>query len=145
MLRAGANSAEKKRAEQRHKGGAQTRQAIADTGERHAKRQHDRRAESLGHIALGFAEKPWRRQRAAEEPERRIGQAEFGLPQWQHDVDEVGKPSCSACATPATEAARRCSLDICGASPANFAKESLGMTIIRVLNVPPRSVNKHGA
>jgi hypothetical protein len=32
---------------------------------------------------------------------------------------------------PATEAARRCSLDIDGASPANFSKESLGMTMIR--------------
>ena len=53
MLRAGANSAEKKRAEQCHKGGAQTRQAIADTGERRVKRQHDRRAESLGHVARG--------------------------------------------------------------------------------------------
>src|SRR6516225_3151135 len=91
MLRAGANSAEKKRAEQRHKGGAQTRQAIADTGERRVKRQHDRRAESLGHVARGDLQRSHGAdERAAEEPERRIGQAEFGLPQWQHDVDEVG-------------------------------------------------------
>ena len=91
MLRAGANSAEKECAEQHRKGGAQTRQTIADTGKRGAKRQHDRRSESLGHVACGNLQRSHGAdERAAEEPERRIRQAEFGLPQWQHDVDEAG-------------------------------------------------------
>ena len=85
------NAADKERAEQHREGGAQTRQTITDTGKRGAKRQHERRAKSLRQVACGNLQNcHGADERAAEEPERGIGQAKFGLPQWQHDVDEVG-------------------------------------------------------
>src|SRR6516162_2463050 len=47
-----------------------------------------------------------------------------------------------ACATAATEAARRCSLDICGAGGVKFSQENLRMAMPKVLNAVPNSVNK---
>jgi hypothetical protein len=66
-------------------------QAIAKTGKRGAERQHQRRAKLFRNEARGNLQaRHGADEYAAQNPERRIIETEFGLPQRQHDVDEVG-------------------------------------------------------
>ena len=91
MLRAGAEPADEQRGHQRDDAAAEAGKTIANTGERGAEREHDRRTEALGQEARGNLKA---RQRAGEhrlhQPERGKAEAEFVLPDRQHDVDQVG-------------------------------------------------------
>ena len=91
MLRAGADAGEQERTDQHRKTRAHAGEAIADTGERGAEREHDRGAKSLGEVAgRNLQRRHGAGEHAAQHAERGIGQGEFGLPQRQHDVDEIG-------------------------------------------------------
>ena len=91
MLRAGAEPADQKRDHQGPEAHAGAGDQIADARQRCAQRQHQRQA------------KPLREQRGwnlesrhgagvagAQQTERRIADAELGLPERQHDVDQIG-------------------------------------------------------
>ena len=91
MLGAGAEPADEQRAEQHGEAGARAGQAIAEAGERRADPEHQRgaelfRCETRGNLQARHGAD----EHAAQQAERRIIEAEFHLPQRQHDIDQVG-------------------------------------------------------
>src|SRR5664279_990987 len=91
MLRAGAEPGHEQRGHQRGDAAAETGEAIAEAGKRGAEREHDRRPEPLGQQArwnLKTGERA--REHRLHQPERGKAEAEFVLPDRQHDVDQVG-------------------------------------------------------
>ena len=91
MLGAGAKPADRERDKQRRKTSAGAGQAIAESGQRSAKRQHRGGAEPLRQKRSRNLHARHRAgEDGAQQAERRVGQAEFGLPKRQHDVDQIG-------------------------------------------------------
>ncbi len=90
MLRRGAETADHERRHQPGKA-AQSRQTIAKAGQGGAAREHGGCAPALGQKAGGnLQSRHGAGEHAAQQADRGIAEAELGLPDRQHDVDQIG-------------------------------------------------------